>query len=206
MQHIRNIIILTLVLLSVTQVRAGLQRQERVLQQTNGVYLPLVLKAKSTPTPTITSTPTRTSTPTSTPIVTPPQGTSSIAQQVVILINSERAKIANCPALRLNDKLTAAAQAHSQDMADNNFFDHTGSNGSTLGQRITAAGYSFSLAGENIAGGQSTAQEAFDDWMSSPGHRANMLNCSFVDTGLGFVEKPGSEWLRYWTQDFAKPR
>lgn len=206
MQHIRNIIILTIILVSVTQVQATLQRQETGLQQTNGAYLPLILKATNTPTPTITSTPTRTPTPTQTAITTPTQATGSFAQQIILLINNERAKITNCPALRLNNQLSTAAQSHSQDMANNNFFDHIGSNGSTIGQRITAAGYSFSLAGENIAGGQSSVQEVFDGWMDSPGHRANMLNCSFIDTGLGYVEKPGTMWVRYWTQDFAKPR
>ncbi len=193
MHHIRNITILTLILFSVTQVSAGLQHQESTLQQASNSYLPMVLKAKNTPTP--TNTPTATSIP----------GGTGHAEQVLALVNTERAKIAGCPALKLNNQLIAAAQGHSQDMADNDFFSHTGSNGSTFGARISAAGYRFVSAGENIAAGQANAQEVFSDWFTSSGHRANMLNCNFVDMGLAAVEQSATGII-FWTQDFGKPR
>ena len=100
MHHIRNITILTLILFSVTQVSAGLQHQESTLQQASNSYLPMVLKAKNTPTPT--------NTPTATSI---PVGTGD-AEQVLGLVNTERAKIEGRPALKLTNNLIEEAQGH----------------------------------------------------------------------------------------------
>ncbi|WP_420627188.1 CAP domain-containing protein [Candidatus Leptofilum sp.] len=130
------------------------------------------------------------------------------AQVVVDLINDEREK-AGCAPLQVNSKLVAAAQGHSEDMAFNDFFSHTGSNGSSPGQRIAAQGYSYSTWGENIAAGYSTAASAVNGWMNSSGHRANILNCNYQETGVGYyylANDTGNEnWNRYWTQVFASP-
>ncbi len=130
------------------------------------------------------------------------------AQAVVDLINTERAS-AGCPPLQVNSKLVAAAQGHSEDMALNDFFSHTGSNGSSFIDRIEAQGYSWSTGGENIAAGYTTAASAVDGWMNSDGHRANILNCNFEETGVGYyylANDTGSEnWHYYWTQVFASP-
>ena len=130
------------------------------------------------------------------------------AQAVVDLINDERVK-AGCAPLQVNSKLVAAAQKHSEDMALNDFFSHTGSNGSSPGQRIAAEGYSYSTWGENIAAGYTTAAGAVNGWMNSDGHRANILNCSYQETGVGYYyleNDTGNEnWYRYWTQVFASP-
>lgn len=135
------------------------------------------------------------------------------AAQVLDLINAERAK-AGCGPVSIDQKLTVAAQNHSNDMAANNFFDHRGSAGSQVSDRVTAAGYTWRRVGENIAAGYTTAAEVVAGWMDSPGHRANILNCTYVHTGVGYVFDPadaplaGSGWpyRYYWTQVFAAPR
>ncbi|MGW2707055.1 sigma-70 family RNA polymerase sigma factor [Streptomyces sp. NPDC001340] len=139
----------------------------------------------------------------------PPQSTPSTPQaqpapagdvaQVVALVNKERAA-AGCGPLTENAQLEKAAQAHSDDMAARNFFDHTNPDGADPGQRITAAGYRWSTYGENIAKGQQTPQSVMDSWMNSPGHRANILNCSFKEIGVGVHKGSGGPW---WTQDFG---
>jgi uncharacterized protein YkwD len=144
-------------------------------------------------------------------IVTPAP---SMAQDVVALVNQERAA-AGCPPLSISAELTVAAQDHSEDMAVNNFFGHTGSNGSSPWDRIAAAGYSAGAA-ENVAVGYATADAAMQAWMGSAGHRNNILNCSLTEIGVGFYDQPSDEpnvrmsdgntggpFRYYWTQDFG---
>ncbi|MGW5046606.1 CAP domain-containing protein [Streptomyces griseoluteus] len=120
--------------------------------------------------------------------------------RIVELVNAERAK-AGCSPVALNSTLTKAAQDHSADMAAHNTMSHTGSDGSDPGSRITAAGYRWSAYGENVAYGYSTPEQVMAGWMNSPGHRENILNCSFKEIGVGLAQ-PGS----YWTQDFGTAR
>ncbi|MFE2878188.1 sigma-70 family RNA polymerase sigma factor [Streptomyces roseus] len=124
---------------------------------------------------------------------------SGVAGQVIALVNSERAA-AGCGPLKEDPQLRNAAQGHSDDMAARNFFDHTNPDGADPGKRTTAAGYRWSTYGENIARGQQTASSVMDSWMKSPGHRANILNCSFKDIGVGIHSGPGGPW---WTQNFG---
>ena len=109
-----------------------------------------------------------------------------------------------------NEKLVAAARGHSNDMAINDFFSHTGSDGSSPWDRIERQGYSLASGGENIAAGYSTPASVMDGWMNSPGHRANILNCGFTEIGIGYAylaDDTGSvNYHHYWTQDFATPR
>uniref|UniRef100_A0AAU2K094 CAP domain-containing protein n=1 Tax=Streptomyces sp. NBC_00049 TaxID=2903617 RepID=A0AAU2K094_9ACTN len=119
---------------------------------------------------------------------------------VLALVNQERAA-AGCPALTANAKLTKAAQDHSADMASHSNMSHTGSDGSDPGQRITRAGYEWRTYGENVAYGYSTPEKVMEGWMNSPGHKANILNCSFKEIGIGLAQ-PG----QYWTQDFGAAR
>ncbi|QHC32124.1 CAP domain-containing protein [Streptomyces sp. HF10] len=144
------------------------------------------------PAPTASSTPT-----TATPSATAASG---VTAQIVQLVNAERAK-AGCRPLTLDAKLTEAAQAHSADMAAHQNMSHTGSDGSDPGTRITQAGYTWSAYGENVAYGYATAAEVMAGWMSSPGHRANILDCGYQEIGVGLAQ-PGS----YWTQDFGTAR
>ncbi|PTM93030.1 sigma-70 family RNA polymerase sigma factor [Streptomyces sp. VMFN-G11Ma] len=150
---------------------------------------------KVAPTPRPTTTPSRTAAAAPQPSATP----SDTVAQVVALVNQERAK-AGCQALTEDPQLEKAAQGQSDDMAARAFFDHTNPDGADPGQRITAAGYKWSTYGENIAQGQQTAAAVMESWMNSPGHRANILNCSFKDIGVGVHKGSGGPW---WTQDFG---
>ncbi|GAA4679034.1 hypothetical protein GCM10023347_36930 [Streptomyces chumphonensis] len=119
--------------------------------------------------------------------------------QVVDLVNAERAR-AGCGPVRHNDRLETAAAQHSADMAARDYFDHTDPDGGDPGDRISAAGYSWSTYGENIARGQQSASDVVAAWMDSPGHRANILNCSFEEMGVGKHSASGGPW---WTQVFG---
>ncbi|MFG1672754.1 CAP domain-containing protein [Micromonospora sp. NPDC049282] len=128
-------------------------------------------------------------------------GLSSELQQVVDIVNQERAK-AGCKALTVNSKLTLAAQRHSQDQADHKKMSHDGSDGSDVGQRLDRVGYAWRAYGENVAWNQQSPAAVMDAWMNSEGHRANILNCSFTQIGVGVARSNGP----YWTQDFGTPR
>ncbi|MEU4427107.1 CAP domain-containing protein, partial [Actinoplanes sp. NPDC024001] len=157
-----------------------------------------------------TSAPVTTAPVTSAPVTTAPTAAPTTSAptklvtdyeaQVVALTNAQRT--ANgCAPLRVDDRLTAAARAHSADMATQGFFSHTGSNGSTFVVRVTQAGYP-SPSAENIAYGYRTSQDVMTGWMNSSGHRANILNCSSVAVGVGLVFK--ADGTTYWTQNFGR--
>ncbi|MFD7862409.1 sigma-70 family RNA polymerase sigma factor [Streptomyces sp. NPDC059783] len=145
------------------------------------------------------ATPTRTSAPRTSSAPAPRPTPAGAAAQVVALVNKERAA-AGCGPVTENAQLTTAAQRHSDDMAARGFFEHTNPDGADPGDRITAAGYRWSTYGENIAAGQQTPEAVMNAWMNSPGHRANILNCSFKELGVGIHRGSGGPW---WTQDFG---
>jgi uncharacterized protein YkwD len=150
----------------------------------------------SSPTTSVTK-PTQTS-PTSPPgTSTPPP--SAEADQVVTLVNKERVDN-DCGPLTVDVHLTAAASAHSADMAERKYFSHTTPEGTTFDQRIVAAGYAAPGA-ENIARGQKSAESVMEAWMNSSGHRANILNCKLTTIGVGLDATDKNDW--YWTQDFG---
>ncbi|MEU3685397.1 CAP domain-containing protein [Streptomyces sp. NPDC057144] len=122
--------------------------------------------------------------------------------QVLALVNEERAA-AGCSPVTANDRLTRAADDYSDVMASSGVMSHTGPDGSTMASRVEAAGYQWSTLGENIARGQADAASVMDSWMNSPGHRANILNCSFKELGVGVHFGDGGPW---WTQDFGTGR
>jgi uncharacterized protein YkwD len=126
---------------------------------------------------------------------------SSFVSQVLTLTNQERAK-AGCKALTTSAALTTAAQAHSVDMAAKNYFSHDSQDGRSPFDRMKTAGYDFSAAAENIATGQQTPASVMHAWMNSAGHKANILNCTYTQIGIGYATGNGSP---YWTQDFGKP-
>lgn len=146
-------------------------------------------------------------------VVTWPTAYTDLENQVLTLVNQKRAAGATCggvykppvAALTLDTKLRCAARKHSKDMGDNNFFSHTGSNGSTPWQRITSAGYTYTAAGENIAAGHSTALSVVNGWMASTGHCNNIMNGAYKNLGVGYYARSGSTYTHYWTQDFGKP-
>lgn len=119
-----------------------------------------------------------------------------VEDEVVALANVERAD-SGCEPLRVDANLAQAAQEHSTDMAQRDYFDHTTPEGLTFGDRIVNAGYPTPGA-ENIAVGHQDAAAVMQGWMESDGHRANILNCDLKTIGVGLDENG-----MYWTQDFG---
>ena len=126
-------------------------------------------------------------------------GVRAMEVAVLKLTNAERTK-AGCKALTTNSKLTLAARRHSQYMADTGKYEHDGIGDGTPQTRIEATGYQWRGWGENIAWGYRSAAAVMDGWMNSPGHRANILKCSYREIGIG-VDRSGTSW----TQDFGIP-
>jgi uncharacterized protein YkwD len=114
-----------------------------------------------------------------------------VRDAVLCLHNRERARH-GLPRLRENPLLRRAAERHTDNMVSERFFDHTSPSGSTMVERIRRTGYtkrarSWAL-GENIAWGSgslATAAQIHRSWMKSPGHRANILQRSFREIGIG---------------------
>jgi len=129
-------------------------------------------------------------------------GNAAAESMVLQIVNAERAKV-GCRPLAMDTRLTNAARGHSTDMANRGYFDHTTPNGVDFATRITNAGYRWSSAGENIAKGQRTPADVMFAWMHSPGHRANILNCGYVNIGVGLAYD--AHHTPVWTQDFASP-
>lgn len=129
-----------------------------------------------------------------------PSEAEALAAEVVRLANLERVA-AGRSALTVHPAVTAAAVAHSQDQASRQRMGHTGSDGSSAGDRLTRAGYAWRTWGENVAVGQRTAADVVGAWMGSSGHRANILNASFTTIGIGVVT--GTDGRRYWTMVLA---
>ena len=123
-------------------------------------------------------------------------GVSDLEQQVVDLVNQERAAYGLAP-LTLNTELCNGARLKSQDMLDNGYFNHYSPTYGSLGEMLNTLGFnSWYAAGENIARGQKTAEEVMNSWMNSPGHRANILSEEYAEIGVGYAGG-------YWTQWFV---
>jgi uncharacterized protein YkwD len=119
-------------------------------------------------------------------------------EQVLRLVNKERVK-AGCQPVTADKKLAELATEFSRDMAVLGFFSHISPDGSDPWARAEAAGIS-NLGGENIARGQADARSVMEAWISSPEHRANILNCDYKTLGTGVHFGPGGPW---WTQNFG---
>ncbi|AZT89647.1 SafA/ExsA family spore coat assembly protein [Caldicellulosiruptor changbaiensis] len=125
-----------------------------------------------------------------------------LENEVIKLTNQERAKV-GLPALKTNWQLSRVARFKSQDMANKNYFSHYSPTYGSPFKMMESFGLKFMAAGENIAYGQRSAQEVVRAWMSSPGHRANILSPSFTEIGVGIAKK--SNGVLYWTQMFMRP-
>lgn len=150
----------------------------------------------------ISSSGTTTSAPSTNPSI------ASIVSQIVSLTNNFRQQNGLSP-VTLNNQLTNAAQAHTENMAFQDFVSHTGADGSSVAQRVTATGYGWSVVAENIAAGHQTAAEVVQGWINSDGHRANLLNPNVTEVGIGYyflANDTGNEnWNYYWTQVLSTP-
>ncbi len=122
--------------------------------------------------------------------------TSTYEQQVIDLINEIRIKNGLSP-LTENTALSRCAKAKSQDMHDKRYFSHQSPTYGSPFDMMKQFGITYRTAGENIAMGQSTPQAVVNAWMNSEGHRANILNASFTQIGMGYVADG-----HYWTQQF----
>lgn len=170
--------------------------------------------APGTETGTETETETETETaPIPEPETTPPTdvgcaaSSSDLQSSILYLINQARSQARMCgnesydaaEPLVWNSELEAAAQVHSTDMAQHNFFSHTGSDGSSAAQRASTQGYNWQAIGENIAAGQPTTEHVVQSWLDSPGHCANIMHADFEETAVVCVEDKGAQYRHYWT-------
>jgi uncharacterized protein YkwD len=138
-----------------------------------------------------------------------------VRSATVCLVNRERTAHGERP-LIVNGRLNRAAQGHTEEMITQDYFSHYSPAGDTPGSRIRAAGYIYSAdlgyeIGENIAWGTrylSTPSAIVEAWMASPGHRENILDARYRETGMGVVAavptsdghgQPGATY----TQDFG---
>ena len=129
-----------------------------------------------------------------------PQLDSSVASyehEVVRLVNEIRQQNGLKPLIE-NWELSRVARYKSQDMLDNRYFSHTSPTYGSPFQMIKAFGLSYRTAGENIAKGYASPQAVVNGWMNSSGHRANILNVSYTQIGIGYVAQGN-----YWTQMFV---
>jgi hypothetical protein len=122
-------------------------------------------------------------------------------QETMALINQKRLD-AGLPALPIDARLLVAARGHSEDMATNDFFSHVGSDGSSFVQRVRAAGYPAPRS-ENIAAGYPSPAAAVEAWITSPGHRQNILDAVARHIGVGIAVDADSTYGRYWTNEFG---
>lgn len=120
----------------------------------------------------------------------------SYEKEVVRLVNEAR-RNNGIGELTYNWELSRVARYKSQDMKDNSYFSHTSPTYGSPFRMIKSFGISYRTAGENIAKGQASPAAVVNAWMSSPGHRANILNPAFTEIGVGYVADG-----RYWTQMF----
>ncbi len=116
--------------------------------------------------------------------------------EVIRLVNDIRAEN-GLGRLETNWQLSRVARYKSQDMHDRGYFSHTSPTYGSPFDMIKSFNISYRAAGENIAKGYRTPAAVVEGWMNSPGHRANILNASFSEIGVGYVADGN-----YWTQMF----
>ncbi|MBR0596884.1 hypothetical protein KCX82_03250 [Clostridiales bacterium BAD-6] len=130
------------------------------------------------------------------------EGVGSYEQQVIDLVNKERAA-AGLPALTLNTKLAGVAEKKAEDLRDKNYFSHTSPTYGSPFDMMKQFGITYKAAGENIARGQQTPSAVMNGWMNSQAHKNNILNKNFTQIGVGYVTD--SNGGTYWVQMFIRP-
>lgn len=134
------------------------------------------------------------------------------AQEIMLAeINLARSKARLCggdsfsaaPELTWNCQLEQAAWGHTSDMADNNFFSHTGSNGLNAGNRVDASGYNWKVYGENLAAGFLTEDKTVEGLLDSPGHCRVLMNPKFKELGTARIFTEDNDYTSYWTHVFG---
>lgn len=132
-------------------------------------------------------------------------GGASVAEEIVRYTNDARARN-GLPALSANSRLMEAARIHAGQMAAALRLAHTISEAPypTMQDRLAAVGYAYMQAAENVAWNQRDAQAAVARWMSSTGHRANILDPGLTEIGAAMARSSRGE--PYWIQVFGRPR
>ncbi len=177
-----------------------------ILTPTSTATVTVILPSAPPSSPTLTRSPTSPP-PTATTFSCNPATNSGFESQVIALINNERVNaIPPVDPLSAQSQLGSAARGHSQDMACNGFFSHTGSDGSSPSARISRQGYSWGAVAENIAAGYGDPASVVSGWMGSQGHKANILNGDYTEIGIGYIYVAGSPYGAYWTANFASPK
>ncbi|MDD5761689.1 MAG: CAP domain-containing protein [bacterium] len=143
----------------------------------------------------------------------PGPGVADIRDAFLAAVNQARSVNRKCghtsfgpaPPVSWSDNLAMAAYLHSKDMVRKNFLSHTGSDGSSAGQRISRLGYPWRTYGENIAAGDQTVSSVIRGWLESERHCRNLMNPAFTEIGAGYAIGPfgGNPAARYWTFDLA---
>jgi uncharacterized protein YkwD len=139
-------------------------------------------------------------------------------EEVLMLTNAARARGADCgqygsfgaaSPLTMQPNLRCSARLHSQDMGMNDYFAHDSQDGTDPFMRMTTAGYSGRMMGENIAKGQQSPMEVVNGWMESDGHCSNIMNAGFTHIGVGYWEGEADNQFfngnKLWTQNFGSP-
>jgi uncharacterized protein YkwD len=126
-------------------------------------------------------------------------GRQPMRDAVVCLINQQRTS-RHLPALRATTRLDRSAQGWTNSMVSTGVFSH----GTDFAARISAVGYVWTSAGENIATGFQTPRQVVSAWMASDGHCRNILDPTFADVGTGVsTHHLGQYGPSTWTQDFG---
>jgi len=152
--------------------------------------------------------------PTPAPILNPnPAPPPTFEEEILAAVNIARATGRNCgsnsmpavAALTWNGQLQQAAFIHSSNMANYDFFSHTGLDGKDVGQRVQDEGYNWQATGENIAAGEVDITAVMANWLASPGHCSNIMSANYTEMGAASVTNLSTQHNIYWTQVFAAP-
>lgn len=137
-------------------------------------------------------------------------------QEMLALVNEARSELRQCGdqqfdaagPLAWSCKLEAAADMHSKDMAENDYFSHTSPSGANIQQRVSDSSYAWQAVGENIAAGHLSSSAAIEGWLESPGHCRNIMSDAFTEMGMAdaTADESESNYSSYWTQVLANPR
>lgn len=146
--------------------------------------------------------------------VLPEADDAELINRLLVHVNELRSESRNCgsrhfpaaQALRLSAPLQEAAREHARDMAANGFLDHSGSDGSGPSDRVTRAGYDWKRVAENIAAGQTHAEDVAATWLRSAGHCENLMDLRYTETGIAYAVQRGDSRGVFWVQIYAKPR
>ncbi len=137
-----------------------------------------------------------------------------INRAIIDLVNYTRREGFSCGGVKMKKTnnlvysglLYRASKTHSNDMATNLFVSHTGSDGSSAGERLNKVGYDFRTAGENVAAGQISIVKVYLAWLKSEGHCRNLVEQKFQEIAVSCTYNENSTYKTYWTMALASPR